>query len=826
MKKYLYGALALPLLFACSADDLIEKEVVSNDQFAGIEKVDATFTMDEGVNTRMDGGSWKTEEGDLWGFAWLGDGTVIDATSSSNSAYAAGALQNHNLIQTNEIFTPQTSIYVGKYFIYRPYDKETVGPKPINFTLAEQPLAEGYESAKQPWKDLAKTAINIGDKWTEVSTTGWTDDDGNKWDEAGIQKHYKIYAAFFSNQTGLDLTYEKNDEAFDGHSIAGATDIAYTYPEGSTIGAADIYSVAVTLDGADNAFTYAPTSEPRSDARATEHSGTFWADKSDLATSGYTGFNFTQAAITLNAPDENGISTEGETTGWFWFNSLPVEDGAGDETTNVTAVLETSYGAVTVASTVDDCAYVFDKYDGTGSSEWIKLTDNDDNTVSPKTWDIGGTHNTFINQYGNHKGKYALTVDFSQGVMNGMHIKNDRHLQKALKYYIASGKTESPVVLNLDEDANGEFKISKISIALLQTINAGGTSVLVEACGTHGAPKIIVTQDDQAGLGLADKKEVPALNNVFYASTDVYLSSECEWTWGNATALPIDANVKSLRNEGKLTVNATNVQLSLPGVMIYNESGATMDITQVTTVKNTLHNYGKINVGSESNTSAELRAYNARIYNNATSLTAHGEIDNYGVIGSTSGTSGAVHNYGLITMKNNDAMTLLKSNETGTDPFGNVFNKTSNKMGTVVLPENNPTAIVSVSNAAENGFIKYNWTGATYATPAGNVKYNTIVVSADITFTADEEEIQYIEFDGVRTQVVNPVGNLTNLKGIIVNKGKSIIIEKGNTLKATVGAYLGTGATIYKGGTFTYPSGGTTNYFGTWSTDQVVVYGD
>ena len=71
MKKYLYSALALPLLFACSSENFDEK-VISNDQFAGIEKVDAEFSM-EGT-TRFDGGVWNTEEGDLWGFAWLGGG--------------------------------------------------------------------------------------------------------------------------------------------------------------------------------------------------------------------------------------------------------------------------------------------------------------------------------------------------------------------------------------------------------------------------------------------------------------------------------------------------------------------------------------------------------------------------------------------------------------------------------------------------------------------------------------------------------------------------------------------------------------------------------
>ena len=161
-----------------------------------------------------------------------------------------------------------------------------------------------------------------------------------------------------------------------------------------------------------------------------------------------------------------------------------------------------------------------------------------------------------------------------------------------------------------------------------------------------------------------------------------------------------------------------------------------MNITKVTTVKNALTNLGTINVGDENNTAAELRAYGVEIKNDATSLTACGEIYNYGVVGVTAGTTpaGKFNNYGYINMKNNDAITLLTSNEIGGN-FNAAFAAGTNMMGTVVLPESNPYALVSVSNTAETGFIKYNWTATTYAKPAGNVKYNTIVVSSDITFT-------------------------------------------------------------------------------------------
>lgn len=839
MKKYLFGALALPLLFACSSEDFDEK-VISNDQFAGIAKVDATFSMDE-PTTRFDGGVWNTEEGDLWGFAWLGDGATVGIDGK--------AYQNHNLIQTNGIFTPQTSIYVGNYFIYRPYDETTVSPQAINFTsLEEQPLTEGYASTTQAWRDLSKTAINIGDKWTDVTLAGTPDaeDPTFKWNEAGIQKHYKIYAALFSNQTGLDLTYANNNITFpEAKDVKGATDIDLTYAAGTEVGAADIYEVTVGLTGAAKSFTYAPGAamEPiQVEGLATPaHHGDFWADKSNIAAA--YGFAFNNDVITLT--NNAGVSTGANgSKAWFWFNSLPVTAGTAGTATAVQTILSSSFGKVTVNGTVGNNAYAFDYPTATSTSrEWIKLAAADDLTQTPKEWGVGA-NNTFVNQYGNHKGKYVYNVDFSTADMNLMHVKNDAHLQKCLKYYIAAGKT-GPYVLNLDADDDGEFKISKISIALIQTINAVAPMVTVQACTdpAHTPAKIVITQDGQTGE-LANATEVPELANVFAALTDVFLAKNTTWTWKERTApaanvLAVDANVRSITNEGTLTVNATNIELSNALATLGNAAGATMNITQVTTVKNPLTNLGTINVGSASNTAPELRAYGVEIKNDATKLNKYGVINNYGVVGVTDGVAGgSVNNYGLIDMKSTAAITLLSSNELVSN-FDNAFNKNTNKMGTVVLPNGQPNALVSVSNAAETGFIKYNWTEAEYVTPNnGVVKYNTIVVSNDIAFSAVEQEIKYIEFNGTRTQVTNPyvagVGNkLTQLKGVIINAGKSIIIEKDNGLVCSNGAFLGTGATVYNGGTFTHNAGvdpadatgkTMTNYFGTWSITQIVKY--
>lgn len=853
MKKYLYSALALPLLFACSSEDFDEK-VVSNDQFAGIAKVDATFSMAEGATTRM-ANEWSLEEGDVYGFAWLTDAHTASTPYTPQVGITGLAYQNHNLIQTGTQFKPQTAIYVGKYFLYRPYDESVVSPAVINFSLAGQNLANDASEKHNgaPYQALAASAIIIGDKWTEVTETGTTIA-GTTWDKAGIDQNYDLYAALFSNRTALDLTYKKNNPKFAAKTtISGATDINFDIEQGEDVGAADITKVTVDLQRAGasiaaNAFTYGPTKEP---AGGAAHNGDFWASVSNIPTAAIDGFTFAKAPITLTPAEKIETGEEGS-KGWFWFNSLPVTAGNAALSDLVVTTYETSYGKVTINTTDGDgtavdlehVAYAREIPTAGGTAkEWIKfgnaLTENVTLPKDQKIWDIAaGAHNTFVNQYGNHVGKYALTVDFSKGVMSGMHIKDDAHLQKALKYYIASGKSsiETGVVLNLDQagtGANNFFKISKTSIALLQTINKTvPNNVLVQACTTHGTPKVIVTQEGSTG-----KTEVPDLDKVFAVPTDVFLAAGTDWTWKERPAIAnyvtVDANVKSLTNEGTLTVNASNIQLS-SAAPITNAKDATMNITKVTTVKNTLTNLGEINVPA----GAELRAFAIEIRNEATALGVGGTINNGGVVGVTAGTTpaGQFNNYSYIEMTENSAITLLTSNQV-TGNFGAKW-ATGNKMGTVKLPNGNATALVSVANATDQGFIKYEWpaTSGAYSTPAGNVKYNTIVVNGengDISFTTPELEIQFIEFNGTRTQVINPTNaNLPNLKGIYVNAGKSIILEKTNTIDCAQGAYLGSGATVYRGGLFTKAGAAfaasdataANNYFGGWDIHQIVEY--
>ena len=63
------------------------------------------------------------EAGDVLGFAWLG--TTQGTTGTYDIMVNGMAYQNHSLTATEgSMFKPATSIYVGKYFTYAPYDQE------------------------------------------------------------------------------------------------------------------------------------------------------------------------------------------------------------------------------------------------------------------------------------------------------------------------------------------------------------------------------------------------------------------------------------------------------------------------------------------------------------------------------------------------------------------------------------------------------------------------------------------------------------------------------------------------------------------------------
>lgn len=775
-KKVLLTAFALPFLVAaCSSEEDVLEGNKANDQFAGIEKVDATFTT--GADTRMSS-AWGLQEGDKVGFAWLTDGGGSPVITIDGKAW-----QNHPLYaEGGSALKPKTSIYVGEYYSYLPYDESVVSVAPINFSVAEQPMVDALATTGA-WNKTAAQSIWISPKWTSVSAS-----------EAGVDKVFQIYPRKFSNGVALELAYENN--ALEDVEASEIYDIAVSYQQSS----ADV-SVA--------SFTYAPTAAPYTGTDwETDGVEAWWADK-NLTSTGVAGVTATAGAINLTS-DAHVATTANK--GKFFFNALPanVTLGATDE---LKLVITTTYGVITYNKALNEVAKTLTE-DG-------YMEDFDDVAVTLGTDTWVAIDKSFVNNlYKN--GKFEVEVDFLDAVMDNMHVENDEHLQKLLNYYKlykSEGTYAEPnVTLLLDADNDGEFKLSTTSIDLLNEINATTQKVKLQKCATHGRPDIVINSDEN--------NEIRPLRWVFANGYDVTLADQ-DWTWSEESKA--FGTVKSITNLGSINVTSPVVAkgTGVGDADIINAAGADITINNVTNWKIKLTNYGKITV----NAGKELRAYNAEITNDATALDKFGEIDNNGVIGVVAGTSGVVNNYGYI--KNNaGAKTYVTTNELGGN-FTTAFAEASNKIGVIELTT--ATDNISVSNATAQGFIKYTWDpteDGIYVTPSNDVKYNYLIVKNSIEFTTHPAEIKYLEVAGtdevvITTKEANTTGGfkestIADRIGFILNEGAKANVKEGNTLYAKA-AYLK--GTIYVGGNFAYNSTLVTYLGGAnTDTDNIIKY--
>lgn len=774
-KKVLLTAFALPLLVAaCSSEEDVLEGNKANDQFAGIEKVDATFTT--GADTRL-ATQWGLEEGDKVGFAWL---TNDINDPSAPVALNGKAWQNHPLYaEGGSALKPKTSIYVGEYYSYLPYDESVVNVAPINFSVAEQPMVDALATTGA-WDKIAAKSIWISPKWTSVSSS-----------EAGVDKVFQIYPRKFSNGVALELAYENN--ALADVDASEIYDIAVSYQQSS----ADV-SVA--------SFKYAPTAAPYTGSDwETDGVEEWWADK-NLTSSGVDDVTSTAGAITLTS-DAHVATTANK--GKFFFNALPA-NVALTATDELKLVITTTYGVITYNKALNTVAKTLTE-DG-------YMEDFDNTAVAPGTDTWVDIDESFVNILFKN-GKFEVAVDFLDAKMDGMHVENDAHLQKLLTYYKLYKTTLEPnVTLLLDADSDGEFKLSTASIDLLNTINATTQKVKLQKCTAHAsyATKIIINSDEN--------NEVRSLRRVFTTPYDVILADQ-DWTWSEE--LKEFGNVKSITNLGSINVTSPVVANGAGTAEIINAAGADITINNVTNWKIKLTNYGKITV----NAGKELRAYAAEIINDATALDKFGEIDNNGVIGVVAGTTGKVHNYGYI--KNNaGAKTYVTTNELGGN-FTAAFAAATNKIGVIELTT--ATDNISVSNATAEGFIKYTWDpteDGVYVTPSDDVKYNYLIVKNSIAFTTHPAEIKYLEVAGteevvITTKVANAAGGfneatVANRIGFILNEGAKANVKEGNTLFAKA-AYLK--GTIYVGGNFAYNTTLVTYLGGaTTDTDNIIVY--
>ena len=808
MKRSVLTMLALPLVVAaCTSEEEILTEK-ANSQYANIPTVETNFNW--GADTRL-ANKWGLEKGDVVGLAWMGIpektgvgvelGTAEDQYGGTSLAITGKAYQNHPLYSTADgadaMLQPKTSIYVGKYFSYLPYDESTVNIDKIKFSVANQDLVDANID-KYAWDKTAAKSIWISPKWTDVTLGGdiW----GNN--QAGINETFDIYPRKFSNGVALYFDYENNTPNTGNVEIYGVT-------------------VGYKNSGANKAvtkFTYAPVEEDSSNPG----NDAYWSSKGFAEVNGVEGET---GVITLLPNKDEAIATTNEgNTGAFFFNALPAAT-ALSATDNIEIVITSTYGVVTITKPVNEIAYT---NVGTVSSEYKEKADGSDDTANA----VGITE-SFVNKlYKN--GKFVTEVDFTKAVMNGMHVKDNDHLKKMLNYYNEVKKvanqeskpSETDIKLYLDPNPNGEFLLSLEAIDLLQKINEGcaydDKNISIQPCNVpaHGnvPTEIVVTGADN---------EIPNMDLCFESNTAVTLRGT--WNWNN-DEVKKTWWVGPFNNEGVINVEATNVETDQTSGVLNNTALGTINVNSVANWKVKTTNYGTINIAED----AELRVYGTTLTNDATAAVTYteeskayaGRIYNYGVLGTVNGSGNPViNNYGYILNGSADAKTYITNNAIASSTFANSFGA-SNKIGTIELT--NATDNVSVSKPDNQGFIKYNWNGGeTYVTPSTAVKYNYLVLTSNITFTEAEPEILYLEIAGTNEVVItNAKGSgfasddNSRLKGFIMGKDSKANIKKNNVIWSSA-AYLE--GTLYLGGEFYNMSDYTTYFGGTDSDKQNII---
>ena len=796
-KKFYLAAMALPFaLAACTSEDLVGEQLAA-DQFAGIEKVNAEFKYSEGVESRLQN-NWNVEAGDVLGFAWLG--TTQGTLGTYDIKVNGMAYQNHPLTATEgSMFKPATSIYVGKYFTYAPYDKERQSIGNVSFnSLAQSQILESDGVNALANYALAKNSIWISPDWTEIET-------------GGTDLQWTINPTKLSNIVTLNMDYVNNDliDPTIGAPEIEAIEVAYLNGSGTPISV--------------QKFDYAPIAE-RHTSNLVAPKSDFWADYS-FANSVISSIGiadvvdpveikmFEHAAVTTGSmviePAGTYLVTQTMDKDAFKYNALPAAEEI-DEYTKVQLKITTTYGVITIEKAVKEVAKTVAA--GVGDNNEYANFDGDASAlVAPKgAYELA---ESFI-QCLNKNGRLYTEVDFFTAVMDGMHVENDTKLQQMLKFYKEykkngtaiqqEAKLGTNVKLYLDGDANGEFRLSKTSIALIQEINAGAGDLMlsVQPCKKAGeaCTKLIVT-----GAG-----EVPNTNRVFEnpgsAKYAYYLAAGEEWTW-EAPAAKEMGYVKTIYNEGALTINAAKLE----GSNYFNELVNLNEISVESVAKVAFDLTNETNATIAIEAGKELKAFNETIVN-------YGYIDNDGVLATVDGTTGQVHNYGTID-HDDDAKTFITTNELGGD-YNIAPNKDSNLIGIINITDK--FAWVSVSNATTQGMIKYAWDaatdGAVYQTPQPeeDVKNNNLINSEDITFTQAEQEIKYIEIEAGKEVVItaektnNVFESPNRLRGLIIENGATLKIQKGNKVAASI-VYCPNGS-VYYGGEFTYDN--VVSYFG------------
>ena len=438
------------------------------------------------------------------------------------------------------------------------------------------------------------------------------------------------------------------------------------------------------------------------------------------------------ASATISTEDIAGADVTGGLP-VAYFSLLPMANAA-EADNGVKIEVQTTYGKVTVAN--DASAGQGDKGPlqnnaGTlGTNLKANLGGVIDNIYKATTGSKFGTENQ------GRVVRYTLTFDLSTLDMNGLEIRDSKHLIDVLKVYSYLG-IEGDVRLVL-AGAEGKFTLTKAAIEALKLYNSGHKIALDVATKSQA---IVLTD---AGLETLEDESVEftAANGNTAAKVNVYLAAGSDWTLDQSYK---SEKVNEIYAQGSLTfTNQKNAKESLAH-KLYVYGAMDFEGTNFTTGQMRLESTSVMTVatGQTVTLGGDYTSNYGKIDNNyiitATGIfTNSGYIDNKFELSVVVGSQGSITNVGTIHNDGASAVTYITNNK-------NVSNT-----GRIILTDRDDE--VSIKNAANEGYIVYKATPEsgsttfTYNKEQGDV-FNWLTVEGASNVTLNEN-VTYLELVG------------------------------------------------------------------------------
>ena len=863
-KKLLFGIMSLAALAACTNDDFESKngaqvsEQVSPIQFEVINNAEVT-------RASMDGNSiaWSAADGDLFTL-YHGAGAFSNPfamTGYENATYKASEGEGGAVLTTPSV------IKAGPAIMVWPADTTFYAAASGNLTVKIPATLENIENNIPYASDLID--IEAYAAYSETAAPGVIP---TAYKTAGKDRKYAVYMRPMASQLILKADYAGTDAVI--NALATGSD--------------PIDPIALTSVEINDPATSLTKEIDLSFAAPVAPQGTKWNTVANNKWTKVTGFDLASAvgAAQLTTKCINGIESAK-------FLMLPQANIGTGGLGGASVVVNTLYGKVaTTAYNATEIADAWYRYmapstavtygetetttAGTGSDASKVRYTQDIETGLAQVIDAFSANTTkkatsvVVNEPTGAVGTRYVKVLLSHLDMDGLHIKNDKHLYDAVRVWKEIGAPT--VTVNLDGDADGNFEISQKTIAKINEINAAAAEETtprkfnVTACNVAGeiCDNIVITG------GGAVKNMDFILNTT--AAANVVLKAGETWEWATSTTAaktltlsPVATNgVKSIINKGTFVSGATStlaiydnatptpVQMNVPfvndGIWNVNAGDVTVqfNVTNNGTVniKKGAEYHQDIAAGAATTFVNDAQTLEKRFVLNDPSIPAAtkaafvekiGVVNNSGVFAVTGNTTikGVINNYSLIEHADKDAKTYITANQQGTG-YAAAW-AAANKLGRINLPfSNKDEDNISINAGLATGFVSVTVSTGDGAPEGGNLnaavvgdKVNYVIIKSGVTaITEMSNKIKYVEFnDDNDTEIAWQAGTsatpvTATYEGLIVLSPVNIKLY--TTVNVGKSTYLA--AKMYVGGTFSPGTGNYSGYYGNTTANKDTMY--